>query len=360
MTGCPSGLCSVAWYDYFAAPFDGAGAVSGNPGGAFKAIKGAISPSQGSTQPLTDAAAYARNLGGQFGRLGTAFGKQYLPGSDAALSNNADAQNANIAMLQKYATGQAPSAAELMLRQTGATNGANAYATAAALGARTPGASLNAALRASQTANSTADQQAAVARAGEQASATSALNSALGQQQQGQLAQRGQTLGYMQDIYGDALGASGQNVAAAGGLVNANTQNAANSNAYWGGLVSGAASGGASLAKVASDEREKTNVQPANSSAFDKLADALKGFSFDYKHPGEVPGEAPGPRVGVMAQDAQKGGPMGMAMVSKGSDGVLRLDTGNALGAALAMSAEALRRSRKGGGSLDAAFRQAA
>jgi hypothetical protein len=50
-----------------------------------------------------------------------------------------------------------------------------------------------------------------------------------------------------------------------------------------------------------------------------------------------------------MAQDAQKGGPMGRGMVSKGTDGVLRLDAGNMLGAALAMSAEALRRTRKPG-----------
>jgi hypothetical protein len=47
-----------------------------------------------------------------------------------------------------------------------------------------------------------------------------------------------------------------------------------------------------------------------------------------------------------MAQDALKGGPAGRAMVDDKGGGPLKLDLGNAIGAALAMSAKALRERR--------------
>lgn len=47
-----------------------------------------------------------------------------------------------------------------------------------------------------------------------------------------------------------------------------------------------------------------------------------------------------------MAQDVAAGGPIGKKMVNLGPDNRLRLDVGNAVGAALAMSAAALRKTK--------------
>lgn len=319
-----------------------------NPNGG-----GWLQPSQASTQPLQQAQANSLGLERQFGGLARAFKGAYDPGAAAQLYGQ---QQQNIAGLQAQANGTAPSVAELQLRRQGAANAANAYGTAAALGARTPGSALAQALSASNASQATTNQQAAEMRAQEQATGQSALAGALSGMQGQQQNLRGQDLNQLQSLYGNVLGASGQVANAAGAQVNANTVNAATKNSFYGGLASG---GGQALGAIASDRREKTDIKPISGGAFDQLAEALKGFGFEYKHPGEVEGETPGPRLGVMAQNAEKGGPAGRAMVSRGGDGVLRLDPGNMLGAALAMSAEALRRTR-GKGRLAVAFRQAA
>lgn len=314
---------------------------------------GAVSPSQASTQPLQQAQANSLGLQNQFGGLASAFQGAYNP---AAANQIYQQQQGNIGQLTAQANGTAPSAAELMLRQQGATNAAQAYGTAAAIGGRTPGMAMDAAMRASQQMQATTNQQAATQRAADQAQAQSALAQALSGMQGQQQTLRGQDLNQLQSLYGNQLAAGGQIANAAGAQVNANATNAATKNQFYGGLI-----GGAGTALALSDRREKTNIKPATGGAFDKLADAIKGYEFEYKDP-SVPGAAPGPRAGFMAQDAKRGGPLGRALVQDGEDGRLRVDLGNVASTALAMSAEALRRTRAGRGKsrLAEAFQKAA
>lgn len=89
--------------------------------------------------------------------------------------------------------------------------------------------------------------------------------------------------------------------------------------------------GGSDPDPYVSDRREKTDVQDANPE-MGHFLDQIAAYSFDYKHPGTA-GEAPGARVGVMAQDAVKS-PLGREVVMGGK--TLRLDPANTAGAALA------------------------
>lgn len=89
--------------------------------------------------------------------------------------------------------------------------------------------------------------------------------------------------------------------------------------------------GGGANDPYTSDRREKTDVKSANPQ-MEHFLDQIAGYSFDYKHPGTA-GEAPGARVGVMAQDAVKS-PLGRELVIGGK--TLKLDPANTAGAALA------------------------
>lgn len=93
----------------------------------------------------------------------------------------------------------------------------------------------------------------------------------------------------------------------------------------------GATGGGA--APVASDPKVKKDITSLHDKDLKAFTDKLAGFGFTYKDPG-APGEAPGNRVGVMADQVQKGGPLGKSAVIAGK--TLKLDVPNALGAALA------------------------
>ena len=90
---------------------------------------------------------------------------------------------------------------------------------------------------------------------------------------------------------------------------------------------------GGAAAPVASDPKVKKDIAPLHDKALKQFTDKLAGFGFTYKDPG-APGEAPGNRVGVMADQVQKGGPLGKSAVIAGK--TLKLDVPNALGAALA------------------------
>jgi hypothetical protein len=231
------------------------------------------------------------------------------------------------------------------LQQQAANNQAANYGTAAALQGRNPGEALSQAMRANVATQGATNAQAAQLRAQEQQQGQSALASALGQQAQVQSGLRQQGLGYMSNLYGAQNQALGSQVNAAGNETQANVQNAQAQNNTKGSLIGGISSAAGSLL---SDEREKHDVKPVSGGSFDKLADALKGYTYEYD--ADAPGGAPGERVGPMAQDAERGGPAGRAMVSQGSDGALRMDRDNMLGAALAMSAEAIRRTKGGAG----------
>ncbi len=95
-----------------------------------------------------------------------------------------------------------------------------------------------------------------------------------------------------------------------------------------------ASAGGGLLATgaVASDKNEKKDIEKVSDAEMDDFLSKLAGFHFKYKHPGSE-GEAPGDRMGVMAQDANKS-TIGKQMVIDGKP--LKLDLGNAVGSTLA------------------------
>jgi len=336
----------VSSYDYF------------NPVHDLNSLAGSIT-STGSTQDDKNAILRAQRNQGQFQGLASAFQPQ-ITAANTNLAANNNAQNANIAALAAYANGTAPSAAQLQLQQQSANNQAANYGTAAALQGRNPGQALSQAMRANVATQGATNSQGAQLRAQEQQQGQSALASALGQQANVQSGLRQQGLGYLSNLYGAQNQALGSQVSAAGNETDANVQNAQMLNSTKGGIVGGVTQAGSALL---SDEREKHDIKPATGGAFDKLAEALKGYGYEYD--AGAPGAEPGPRTGVMAQDALKGGPAGRAMVSEGGDGALRMDRDNMLGAALAMSAEAIRRTKDGGarggrGGLVKALRKAA
>jgi hypothetical protein len=124
-----------------------------------------------------------------------------------------------------------------------------------------------------------------------------------------------------------ATGLSGQENTSAGNLSTLNAGETAANRALFSNVVGGV--GSALTAK--SDEETKTNKTPVAKGEMDQFLDHISGFTFKYK-PGEVDETAPaGKRVGQMAQDVNKGGPIGAA-VSDGKE----IDMRNAIGALLA------------------------
>lgn len=292
------------------------------------------SPSQGAVNSATKLQKYFATQGQT-----SPFNQGQQAGVLGQQQANVGVQGQNIAGLQNIASGLAPSAAQIQLQQQGAANAANQFGAAAALQGRDPGAALRMATTGAVNTQAATNAQAAQQRAADMATAQGQLTGAI----QGQGSTLGnmqnQSIGAAQNYAGNQLGALGQGVNASTGLQNANNTNAASNNAYYGGILSGAAGAGAAAA-VKSDRTSKTDVQHAD---LDKLADALQAFAFKYKA-GEGPG---GQRVGIMAQDALKGGPVGRGMVDRGGDGKLQLDGSNAVGAALAMASEALKRTKR-------------
>ena len=94
-------------------------------------------------------------------------------------------------------------------------------------------------------------------------------------------------------------------------------------------LVGNSANAAGSMMAM-SDEREKKNVSKVSDPQMDAFVKHLSSFSFDYKDPDR---DGEGPRMGVMAGDVQKGGPIGKDVVVDGKR--LKLDVGNGIGAAL-------------------------
>jgi hypothetical protein len=295
----------------------------------------------GSTAPLTaeQAAAdqAAKVLAGQRADLGAA--------PFAISTGNADADRATqlqtIKQLQAAATGAVPSAAELQLKQQAANNNASAFGAAAALKGRTPGASFTTATRQNAANQLDTNAQGAALRANEMAGARTALAGAgaTQEQQDQQAAQTAAELktNYATSLLGGELTSQGQGVTAAGGVTNANVGNAQTQNAFMGGIIGGGAQVGA--AALTSDLREKKDVKPV-SGELDETFTKLTPIAFNYEHP-DAPGEAPGPRVGVPAQDMVKS-KLGREVVV--GDKPMKLDVGNALGLSLAAISDLTRR----------------
>ena len=261
--------------------------------------------------------------------------------------------------LQAAANGTVPSAAEILGRDQANRAAAQAYGNAAALqGGASSGGALRQALDAQTQIQGDANTQLmaarakemeaargqlvsgiAGARAGESADATTNAN--LGQNRnlantQAAIATHGQDVSQQGDLI------SGQNTALATGAaaekarVDAETANAASANALKGAEIGGAAAAIPGIAKIISDRRAKTDIHEAD---LVQLAEAAPGYTFEYKDAKNGPGQ----RVGVMAQDVARSR-MGKNLVQMGDDGDLVLDGPNAIGAAVAMSAEALRK----------------
>lgn len=255
----------------------------------------------------------------------------HLAGYGQQLTGVMGQQGTLVQNLQDVAAGRAPSAAANQLQNSLGTIQNQALTTAGSGAGPNAFAARLAAIRAAQVAASQAAGQAAAVRAQESATARGQAGQILGQEA-GQIGQQYQTdtsagLGFSNTAAGNATTQEGRDA----------QDSAANKNLL--GNVFNAAGGTAAViathppAAATSDEREKKDISPVKGPDMEKFLDKLAGFSFDYKHPG-TEGEAPGRRVGVMAQDAEKAGPVGKSMVIDGDR--LSLDLPNAVGAALA------------------------
>ena len=244
-----------------------------------------------------------------------------------------------IAGLQDAASGAVPSAAEQQLRAQGSRDASNSFGIAAALQGRSPGMALKNAIQGATQTQATTNQQAGVQRANEQATARGQLVGAIQGQQGNTTAQGGQLLGGESNALG--TGTTAANDLVGGNTTNAAAQNQAAAGAL--GIVGNVAS--AYLGNKSSDERMKKDIEPAGDKLM-ALAKALEPFTYRYKNP-SAPGASPGEQLGPMAQDVQKAGPIGRGMVRQMPDGSKGLDLGSMIGAALSLSAEALKRTQR-------------
>lgn len=268
-------------------------------------------------------------------------------------------QTTSLDLLTDAATGRVPSAAEILGRDQANRAAAQAYGNAAALqGGSSSGGALRQALDAQTQIQGDANTQLLAARAKEMEAARGQLVSGISGARAGESADattnanlnqnmnlantQAAVTTHGQDVSekGDLI--SGQNTALATGAgaekarVDAETANAASANALKGAEIGGAASAIPGIVKVVSDRRAKTNVRSAD---LVQLAEDIPGHTWDYRDPQDGPGR----RIGAMAQDVAKSR-MGRDLVRQDDDERLVLDGPNTLGAALAMSAEALRK----------------
>jgi hypothetical protein len=291
-------------------------------------------------------------------------------------------QQEAITQIQQAANGTVPSAAQIQQQQGLDRAVANQYALAASLGGRTSGGALRTASQGSAQLQQAAVADAAALRATEQANARNALTNALqgvrGQDQDIAQAQAALTQGNRQfnanaqnTLQGKVLDANTQTQIAnlkaqidtmnldqrqkeallqaqlqamgyaqsgANAIYSGKIEQAKADNSFKGDLIGG---GGSMLAAIFSDKREKTDVRAADMSAF---LDALEPYTFNYKDPSKD-GAAPGKRIGILAQDAKRS-KVGRSFVFEDGDR-LKLDVGNALGAALAAAASLNKRVKK-------------
>jgi hypothetical protein len=242
------------------------------------------------------------------------------------------AQSALTRGLDRTIAGTAPSVAGTQLQQgLGQTRNAISAQASGASGQNAAMANYGA-VQALAQAQAKQQQDAALLRAKEVSDAQALKANVLNQQQGATGVQSGQATA-------GATGLSGQENTSAGNLAAQNAAEVASNRALFSNLVSGvgnaAVAGGASSSAPAptakSDEETKTNKTPIAKGEMDQFLDHISGFTFKYK-PGEVDETAPaGKRVGQMAQDVNKGGPIGAA-VSDGKE----IDMRNAIGALLA------------------------
>lgn len=242
-------------------------------------------------------------------------------------------QTGVVQQLQRTVAGTGgPSVAQGQLQQgLGQERSAANSEAAGATGANAALARQDATLATGDAATKT-NQDAAVLRAQEVAQAQQTEAGVLG-------SQAGESAGLYGTNLAGANAASGLAGSEEGTLEGANQKATEDQNQLEFNLLNGVgtaaakgATGGGGTTAV-SDRREKTDIKKLGDGDMEQLLSKISGYGFDYKNPGAA-GEAPGARVGVMAQDAQKAGPIGKSMVVDGKP--MKLDLPNAVGAALA------------------------
>lgn len=292
--------------------------------------KASIGPDKASTAGLEAAQNKAFGLTDTLGAERAGYTGNFLPGADRGLGIQ---QQDNISSLAAAAAGRVPSPAEIQLQQMSGVNAARQLGLAAALQGRNPGAALRSGRLGSLATQSDTNIQAAMLRAKEQENARNMLIQALHVARGDEQNLNSQDIDWRKALLSGELGALGTGVDAASAKFKGDSTNAAAQNEFNMDLFK---TGG----KLLSDRTTKTDIRPTDMS---KLAASLKAYRFKYKD--EANGE--GERVGVMAQDVAKGGAAGKLILRRTPAGKMALDIGNGLGAALAMSAQALREARK-------------
>lgn len=271
-------------------------------------------------------------------------------------------QTTALDQLQAAANGTVPSAAEILGKDQANRAAAQAYGNAAALqGGSSSGGALRQALDAQTQIQGDANTQLMAARAKEMSDARQQLvqgiSGARGQEstdattnanlnQNRNLANTNASVTtHGQDVTekGDLVNAQNTSLGIAGtaakAKADADAANAASANALKGAEIGAGAGVVTTVGKALSDRRAKEHFGSVD---LVQLAEDIPGKTWDYKDPANGPGR----RLGIVAQDAMKS-KIGKDMVQLGPDNELVLDGANSLGAALAMSAEALRRVAK-------------
>ena len=100
----------------------------------------------------------------------------------------------------------------------------------------------------------------------------------------------------------------------------------------------------AAYAKMGSDIQMKENISSGDRE-IEQFLDAINAYQYEYKDP-KATGRDSGLLIGIMAQDAERGGPMGNAMVSEGPRGK-QLDMNQGLAAVLAAQANLHKRTKQ-------------
>lgn len=268
--------------------------------------------------------AYLGGQAGKFlgGKIGGLFGSSPKPDPNAY-----DLRRA----LEAAAQGKTPSAAEAQMRQAMGRATNQQFALARSTPGLAPGAALRQASIGAAAASQDIAGQAAALRAQEQAQARGQLaNYSLGQQQQ-QL-QRDQ---YDRQGWGAVLGGLSSMGAQYATSKGGGGGSALNVQGGYGTVPS--ASGGVRQQidpedpRPMSDERAKTGIGDGDDEA-EALLEALRAATYRYRDPG-APGAAPGPQLGVMAQDVERAAP---GMVGRDDAGMRRLDGDRSLGPILA------------------------
>ena len=222
--------------------------------------------------------------------------------------------------LYKTIAGTAPRVAGAQLQRGVQQISDSARASAAGAGGNNAALANYGAIQAAGAAQAKANADATLLRAKEVQDAQMAKASLLNQMQGATGQQTGQSV-----QGGTSL--SGLETQGAGAVAKANAEETAAERNLLGNVVSA----GGSYLTAKSDEDAKTDKAPIAANDMEDFLKHIAGFSFKYKDGGTSPGEGPGKRVGVMAQDVRAGGPVGRAV----SDGK-SLDMRNAVGALLA------------------------